>query len=394
MRAGASVLSPERAIARPLLGDAAALYRSVIDADVIAMFDDRRPSGRAVAHDLDALFWTSPAREERLVKFCLFQTLFAPENGDAENPNCFPVELRGYGVERGIKIYTRLARLNGSVEAPDTTHFLYAAAAAFYATILLADNPAAQSVGQMALDFYRTGIEAHPNSLALRFNGARAMWTFGQRNEALAQFRTIVDRLPDLAFDARTDSLLSHRIRILAEMFPYGDFFRAAVELQPGPHHGYDRSPGAREFIASAALSYIAADLIERGEWAASVGILQRALERCPVNVAGWRLMTQALANSNANPATIREAFYRTVNLYPAELFNLLPYGLEAELADGRRTEAAAILRKWVLVRARMRDADGHPPPISDAALAAARLHRGLLSDWTAALFDRILDVN
>ncbi len=393
MRAGASVLSPERTITRPLLGDATALYRSAIDADVTAMLDDRRPSSRAVAHDLDALFWASPAREERFLKFCLFQSLLTPKKVETENPTYFPVELRGYDVERGLKIYTRLARLNGGVEAPETTHFLYAAAAAFYATILLNDNPAAQGVGQMALDFYRAGIETHPNSLALRFNGARALWTFGQRDEALQQFRTIVEQLPDLAFDARTDSLLSHRIRVLAEMFPYGDFFRAAVELQPGPHRRSDRAPGAHEFIASAALSYIAADLIERGEWIASVGILQRALERCPVNVAGWRLMTQALANTNAQPATIREAFYRTVNLYPAELFNLLAFGIEAELADGRRAEAAAILRKWVLVRARLRDADGHPPAASDLALAAARKHRGLLSDWTAALFDRIVDI-
>jgi len=394
MRAGASVLSPERTIVRPLLGDAAALYRCAIDADVIAMLDDRRPSGRSVAHDLDALFLMSPAREERLLKFCLFQSILAPKTIESQNQNYFPVELRGYGVERGIKIYTRLARLNGSAESPGTTHFLYAAAAAFYATILLGDNPAGQSVGQMALDFYRAGIEAHPNSLALRFNGARACWIFGQRDEALQQFRLIVDKLPDLEFDARTDSLLSHRIRILAEMFPYGDFFRAAVQLQPGPHLGYDRSPGAREFVASAALSYIAADLIERGEWTASVGILQRALERCAVNVAGWRLITQALANSGAKSATIREAFYRTVNLYPAELFDLLPFGIEAELADDRRAEAAAILRKWVLVRARMRGDDGNPPPVSEAALAAAHRHRGLLSDWTAALFDRIVDVS
>lgn len=392
MRAGASVLSPERMITRPLLGDAAALYRSVIDADVIAMFEDRRPSGRAVAHDLNNLFWASPAREERLLKFGLFQTLFAPKNAEAAKQNYFPVELRGYDVERGIKIYTRLARMNGSVETPEPAHYLYSAAAAFYATILLANNPAGQSVGQMALDFYRAGIEAYPQSLALRFNGACALWTFGQRAEALAQFRTIVDQLPDLSFDARTDPLLSHRIRVLAEMFPYGDFFRAAVDLPPTPHQGQERSPGAREFIASAALSYIAADLIERGEWAASVGILQRALERCPVNVAGWRLMTQALANSNAKPATIREAFYRTVNLYPAELFNLLPFGIEAELADGRNAEAATILRKWVLVRARTRDAQGNRLPASDAVLAVARRHRNLLSDWTAALFDRIVE--
>lgn len=394
MRAGASVLSPERTIARALLGDAAALYRSAIDTDVIAMLDDRRPSGRAVAHDLDALFWASPAREERFLKFCLFQSLLAPAKSETIEPSYFPVELRGYDVERGLKIYTRLARLNGGVEAPETTHFLYAAAAAFYATILLADNPAAQGVGQMALDFYRAGIEAHPSSLALRFNGARAFWTFGQRDEALQQFRTIVEQLPDLAFDARTDALLSHRIRVLAEMFPYGDLFRAAVELQPGPHRRSDRPPGAHEFIASAALSYIAADLIERGECVASVGILQRALERCPVNVAGWRLMTQALAHTNAQPATIREAFYRTVNLYPAELFNLLPFGIDAELADGRRNEAAAILRKWVLVRARLRDDNGRPPAVNDAALAAAKRHRDLLSDWTAALFDRIVTVD
>ena len=392
MRAGASVLSPERTIARPLLGDATALYRSAIDADVIAMLDDRRPSGRAVAHDLDALFCASPAREERLLKFCLFQSLLTPPKVEVDDPTYFPVELRGYDVERGLKIYTRLARLNGGVDTPETTHFLYAAAAAFYATILLADNPAAQGVGQMALDFYRAGIEAHPKSLALRFNGARALWTFGQRAEALQQFRIIVEQLPDLAFDARTDALLSHRIRVLAEMFPYGDFFRAAVELQPGPHRRSDRAPGAHEYIASAALSYIAADLIERGEWVASVGILKRALERCPVNIAGWRLMTQALANTKAQPATIREAFYRTVNLYPAELFNLLPFGIAAELADGRRTEAAAILRKWVLVRARLRDDNGRPPAVSAEALAAAQQHRNLLNDWTAALFDRIVD--
>jgi hypothetical protein len=200
-------------------------------------------------------------------------------------------------------------------------------------------------------------------------------------------FRSIVEQLPDLTFDARTDPLLSHRIRALAEMFPYGDFFRAVVE----PQHSQSRAPGPREFVASAALGYIAADLIERGEHVASVGLLERALERCPLNVAGWRLMTQALANSRARPATIREAFYRTVNIYPAELLNLMPYGLDAELADGRTAEATSILRKWVLFRARVHDADGHPLPATEHAVAAAKQHRGLLTDWTGPLFDRIV---
>ena len=392
MRAGASILSPEKSLMKPLLGDGAALYRSVVDSDVGTILEDRRPSGRAVSRDLDDLFWPSPKREERLIKFCLFQTLVRPEKLESPNTTYVPVELRGYHLEQGIKIYTRLARLNGDVDSPQAPHFLHAAAAAFYAAILLSDNPAAQDVGRMALDFYRTGIEAHPRSLALRFNGACALWTFGGRAEALSQFQTIVERLPDLTFDARTDSLLSHRIRVLAEMFPYGDFFRAAVEPQPG--HGQRGALGPRDFIASAALGYIATDLIDRGEWAASVGLLQRALERCPVNVAAWRLMTEALARSNARPATIREAFYRAVNLYPAELFNLLPFGLDAELADDRRAEAARILRKWILAYTRIHDAEGRPLRVSDKALVAAHRHRDLLDDWTGPLFDRIVESN
>ena len=393
LRAGASILSPERAIARPLLGDAAALYRCAIDADIPAILDDHRPSGRAVARDIDDLFWTSPSREERLLKFCLFQTIFLETRKETPPPpNYHPVELRGYEVAGGLEVYTRLARLNGAVEAPDATNYLHAAAAAFYAAVLLSNNPnAGQSVAQMALDFYRTGIDAHPQSLALRFNGARALWTFGRRDEALNGFRTIVEQLPDLAFDARTDPLLSHRIRILADMFPYGDFFRAAVDPQPGPHQGRARAPGAREFIASSALSYIACDLIDRNEAAASIGILERSIERCSVNVAAWRLLVQARSRTHASPASIREAFYRLVNLYPPELFDLLPIGLEAELAEERRAEATDLLRKWVLARSRVHDAAGNPPVASDATLTAARRHRHLLSDWTQALFDRIV---
>lgn len=389
MRAGASVLSPERGIARSLLGDAAALYRWAIDADVSAILRDRRPSGSAVARDLNDLFWPSPEREARLLKFCLFQTLFTSSRQNPSPTSDFtPVELRGYGLADGTQIYTRVAKMNGESETPDTPHYLHAAAAAFYAAVLLSNTPSAGTgIAQMALDFYRTGITAFPRSLALRFNGARAMWTFGQRDEALAEFQAIVERLPDLAFDARTDALLSHRIRVLADMFPYGDFYRAAVE----PSQIQSRALGAREFIASSALTYIALDLIERGEVAASLGILQRAVERCDVNVAGWRLLTRALAATRASPNMIRDAFYQTVNLHPPELIDLMPMGLDAELAEGRRAQAADILRDWVLVRARTRDTAGQPPAASEAAIEAARHHRDLLADWTAQLFDRIV---
>ncbi len=389
MRAGASVLSPERGLARPLLGDAAALYRCAIDANIPAMLQDRRPSGSAVARDLGDLFWASPAREARLLKFCLFQTLFIKsQRQQAQAADFMPVELRGYPVADGVRIYTRIAKMNGETESQLAPHYLHSAAAAFYAAVLLSNNsPTSTNIAQMALDFYRAGITAFPQSLALRFNGARAMWTFGQRAEALAEFRSIVERLPDLAFDARTDALLSHRIRLLSDMFPYGDFYRAAVDQQIS----HSRGPGPREFIAGAALTYIALDLVERGEWAASLGILERAVERSEVNVAGWRLLTRARSATKASPSSIREAFYRTINLYPPELFDLLPIGLEAELAEGRHSQAVDILRNWVLVRSRTRDVAGNPPAASETAITAARRHRHLLTDWTAQLFDRIV---
>jgi tetratricopeptide (TPR) repeat protein len=329
--------------------------------------------------------WSAPEREARYLKFCLFQAILAGRRQRyGSEPAFTSVEQRGYNPAVGPQIYTRIARGNAEVESPIAANFIHAAAAAFYAAILV---PRATQIAGMALDFYRAGVAAFPQSLALRFNAARAFWTFGLRAEAIDAFRAIVEQLPDLSFDARTDALLSHRIRVLADMFPYGDFYRAAVSV-PDPR---SRTPGPREFVASAALGYLAADLLERGEPQAAVALLQRAVERCEVNVAAWRLLARALAKAGASAARVREAFYRTVNLYPAELIELLPVGLEAELADGRTGPAARLLRQWVLMRARVRDTQGRPMAASADAIAAAERYRAVLTDWTAKLLDRMV---
>jgi hypothetical protein len=372
--AGAAVLSPEAGIAAPLLGPARANYKLAVDAPPL----DLAQNPAAVERDgLTALFWNSPRREERFLKFCLFQTLWPRARSErAAEPSYIPAEMRGYDPARGTAVYTAVARLNARAAEPDAASFTHAAAAAFYASLLVADNP---TVAQRALDFYYAGINAFPEALALRFNGARACWTFGQRRPALEHFQTIVDNHPGMTFEPATDALLSHRIRPLADMFPYGDYFRAVVAR---------RKRQASDMIVSAALTYIAADLIERAEAALAVSLLRRAVERTPVHVAGWRLLARALALSGGAPQEIRQAFYHAVNLYPPEIFDLLPIGLAAELAERRRSAAADILRRWTLARVRVHAPDGRPAPASNEAIQSAYAHRALLGGWIRALLD------
>ncbi len=372
--AGAAVVSPEAGIAAPLLGSAAANYKRAVDAPPLDLSQDPVPTER---DGLTALFWNSPRREERFLKFCLFQTAVARRRGSsAATPAHVPAEMRGYGAARGTVVYSAVARLNAQTAEPNATSFTHAAAAAFYASLLVPDNP---TVAQRALDFYYAGIEAFPQALALRFNGARACWTFGQRPPALEHFQAIVDAHPEMTFDPQSDALLSHRIRPLADMFPYGDYLRAVVQR---------RTRQASDMIVSAALTYLAADLLDRAEAALAVPLLRRAVERTPVNVAGWRLLARALALSGGAPSETRQAFYQAVNLYPPEIFDLLPIGLGAEMAERRRNQAADILRRWTLARARIRGTDGKPAPASEEAIQAAQAHRGLLGGWTRALLD------
>ncbi|MDP6428249.1 MAG: hypothetical protein QF393_09560, partial [Rhodospirillales bacterium] len=93
----------------------------------------------AMDADLDALFWPSPEREERFLKFCLFQSLFTGERPLHRAPAAIPVELRGYMREPGLQVYTRIASLNAR-EPGSAADYNYAAAAAFYAAILVPEK--------------------------------------------------------------------------------------------------------------------------------------------------------------------------------------------------------------------------------------------------------------
>ncbi len=82
----------------------------------------------------------------------------------------------------------------------------------------------------MAIKAFRLGREAFPRHLVLAFNNARVLWLFGQKDEAIEIFTEISDASGSWNFDPRSDLILSHRTRLLAEMIPYVEYYSAVEQ--------------------------------------------------------------------------------------------------------------------------------------------------------------------
>lgn len=374
LRAGALVLTGEARSFGALLGGGADPFTPVAD-DWMA-----RLAGAYAAADMDAVFWRSPAREERYLKFCLFQSLLAPKRPKPTEPSAVPVELRGYETMQGLGVYTRIANLNAA--NPETAaNYNYAAAAAFYAAILA---PEKTEFADLALQFYGAGMKAFPQNLMLRFNGAAVQWCLGQKNQASANFMAAIENGSQLEFDAARDAPLSHRVRAISNLFPYGDFYGAAAG-----HDGAGANP--KSILKSAAMTFLAVDALDEGRLDQALELLDAASILFERSAPVWRLTARARAAAQSDAASVRQAFYRAVNLYPGELPGLLKIGIEAELADGRGAEAADILAKWTWVASRVKTGDGTGYGVSLETLSVAGEHKALLDGWTRSLLDRIL---
>ena len=94
---------------------------------------------------------------------------------------------------------------------------------------------------------------------------------------------------------------------------------------------------------------------------------------------------------SSAEQAEILAAFYQAINLYPPELSQLLPFGVRAELAEGREEDAATLLQQWVLFHLRVLQPTGEPLPLDPAAVAIVQEHRPLLDGWIGEAFDQMM---
>ncbi|MDP6430134.1 MAG: hypothetical protein QF393_19135, partial [Rhodospirillales bacterium] len=231
------------------------------------------------------------------------------------------------------------------------------------------------------------GVETFPGNLVLRFNAASVQWSVGLKGEASANFMAVIDRESELEFDATKDALISHRVRAISDLFPFGDYHAACA--------GHD-SGGAnpRSILKCAAMTFLGADALDEGRIDQAIELLEAAALLFGRSAPVWRLLARARLADGSDAAAVRQAFYRAVNLYPGELPGLLEIGLEAELADGRSDQAADILRKWTLLASRVTSEDGQGYGISPETLAVAQTHCGLLGDWTRSRLDSILSAD
>ncbi len=375
LRAGALVLTDEARSFGSLLGAGTDPFTPVTG-DWMA-----GPAAYYMEADMDLVFWRSPGREERYLKFCLFQSLLALKGTKPDAPSAVPVELRGYEAGQGLQVYARIANLNAA--SPETAaNYNYAAAAAFYAAILA---PEKTEFADLALQFYGAGMDAFPQSLMLRFNGACVQWCLGHKNQASANFIAAIENGSNLDYDAARDAPLSHRVRAISNLFPFGDYYGAAA--------GHDRlGADPKSILKSAAMTFLAADALGEGRLDQALELLDAASNLFDRSAPVWRLAVRARQADGADAASVRQAFYRAVNLYPGELPGLLKIGIEAELADGRGAEAADILAKWTRVASRVKTGDGIGYGVSLETLLVAGEHKALVGGWTRSLLDRILE--
>ena len=388
LRHGVPVLSPEAGLCQALLGSAATDYHLIgteqpeIEAAeyLTDLAGGAGPSDQIRREEFKDLFWPSPRREERFLKFCLYQTLSAGEERyGVAAASAVPVELRGYEPDKGVGVYTAIMKRN--MGAPESAaHFNFAGAAGFYAAILAQNN---QKLGELSLEFFAEGVGRFPLNAVLIFNYARALWTFGRRDDACRQFECLIEEGIPWDYDARADALLSHRVRVLSEMFPYGAYYRAAVDAPA--------DAAALNMIIAGAHTYLAEAVGISGESGHALDHLEAATELNPVHFPAYRLKVLVLKDAADGTDDLLAAFYSAVNLYPPLLFDLLSYGVDAELSRRQADEATDILRKFILAHHRLSLPDGSALAVAEESKQAIRRHRPLLDDWTGQLADDMM---
>ncbi|MDC0196210.1 hypothetical protein OAJ93_01240 [Gammaproteobacteria bacterium] len=385
MRQGACVLSPERISTGALLGGEEVGFFSVYSEGPELKFLEhlKNYEPQTECHTTDSyfrdLFWSKPSREQRFIKFCLFQSIFTePTEGRAKQNIAIPAELRGYPADQAIKLYSEIARYNMTAKEKTVAHYNFAAGAAFFASIAGAGN---EKLGQMSLEIYSKGQEQFPSNLILKFNAARALWTFDAKPEASLLFGKLARSNEGLDFNPK-DGVLSHRIRHLSAMFCYGDYFHAAL----------NEPSRARLIIQSCALTYIGVYAFETNQGNVAADFLRKAVEVFSGNVVAYKWLTEVLDCLAADPTDVLHAFYQAIKLYPPNLCELLSFGVKAELAKGNQGKASALLNNWVLYHLRVREPSGNILPFNKKSLEILTDNQFLLENWISDEFQLLKD--
>ena len=333
---------------------------------------------------LNNLFPSSPIREERFVKFCIFQNWqLSSKKYNKKSEKIIPVEMRGYDISTGIKIYNSIIKDN--LDKPDTPQkFNVAGSAAFYSTILAQNS---QDLAQICLEIYKEGHNRYPLNLVLGFNYACALWSFGDKRSAKLVFEELSIVNPNFDYSPNRDSLLSHRIRSLANIFPYGDYYRLSVNSFI---NGEERKTPI-DIICSTCFIYLAIFAYEEGDFNSALRFLTQANLLFRYNYWSYRLETKARSNIDGDCSLISKAFYNATNLYPPVISEILEEGVTSEIKMGNTAEATKILERFILVFGRIYTVDEGRSQLSHSAIETIRNHMYLLSDNCSKLAKKII---
>jgi tetratricopeptide (TPR) repeat protein len=386
LRQGANILSPESLTAGKLLGGDTTGFVTVysdfpenLALKHIGAYDNESIKCFNNSNFLD-LFWPKPLRDHRFIKFCLFQSLLANQAQFGRRKNLpLPAELRGFIPEDAIKIYTAVATHNMNSKNKTVGHYNFSAAAAFFAATVGSGNV---KLAGFSLEIYALGQEAFPNNMVLKFNAARALWTFDAKAEASVLFDKLAYLGNSLVFDPK-DAVLSHRMHHLSEMFSYGDFLQIALK----------NTGLAKIMIQSCAFTYLGVYAFETGQSQKASILLKKAIVLSDVNVGAYRLLVEVLSHLSATPSELLKVFYKAIKLYPPNLVDLLPFGVAAELAEGNQIQAASLLNMWVLFHFRVRTPSGVALPLNQKSFDVVQENRSLLKDWVGEKFDQMKEV-
>ena len=383
IRHGASVFSPEKLTTGSLLGGQEAGFLSLFSERpeklAFKYLNNQKPimsldSGNSLFKDL---FWPTPSREQRFIKYCLFQSIFVENRkGKLVKNQPLPAELRGYPVNYAKKLFSTVAQYNMVSQRKTVAHYNFAAAAAYFAATV---GKGDERLARYSLEIYAKGQEKFPDNLILKFNAARVLWTFGAKPEALNFFSDLARTDKTFDFDPK-DSVLSHRIRDLSEMFLYGEYFKAALH-----DHEY-----AKLIIQSCALTYLGVYAFETSHAKTAVEFFRKAIKICPKNFIPYKWLTEVLHFLKDDPKGILEVFYRALNLYPPNLRTLLPIGVKAEIAIGNVEEASSLLNNWVLYHSRVRSPSGNVLELNKKAFDTLNTNQHLLKDWILGEFKKM----
>ena len=214
-----------------------------------------------------------------------------------------------------------------------------------------------------------------PKSITLRFNRGRINWLLGKNSTALDDFHWLDRSIQDGELDLAREEPLSHRIRPLGNLMPYGIYRKSVIkDLQSEDDYGFN----TRLVILATVRVYLALHSLQNDRLEEGVRLLRSALSICPGHFPAARELTKALWNNNHGD--ILHWFYRTVEMYPPYLTELLPIGVDAENRAGNKEQAFTIVKNWAYFVARVEWSDPSSHHIPGKTLEAAtpyldRLH-------------------